>query len=195
MIALHYPPGATPLDPSELEGLKLLHITTQAEMNRWEQDNINNAIAWTRRMRQNDILSEEFLCRLHQQMYSKVWKWAGTFRRSDKNIGGPWTRLGVELRQLLEDVRYWIEHQSYPADEIAARFHHRLVWIHLFPNGNGRHARLATEVLLTKMLQAEPFSWGQVNLIESGEARQRYIQALKAADNHDYQALLDFVRS
>lgn len=195
MIILHYPPGATPLDPSELEGLKLPHITTQGELNRWEQDNINDAVSWTKRMRRADILTEDFLCTLHQKMYGKVWQWAGTFRRSDKNIGGSWTRMAMKLRQLLTDVNYWIEHRSYSPDEIATRFHHRLVLIHLFPNGNGRHARLATEILLTKILKTTLFSWGQGNLVEAGETRQRYIQALKAADNHDYQALLSFVRS
>ena len=194
-MEFRYPPGATPLDPGEAEGLKLEHITTQSELNRWEQDNINEAVSWTRRMRRSNILTEDFLCTLHEKMYSKVWKWAGTFRKTQKNIGGHWTTVPMELRQLLEDVAFWVENQSYSADEIATRFHHRLVLIHLFPNGNGRHARLATEVLLAKILKTPIFSWGQGNLVEAGTTRQKYIEALKEADSHNYQALLFFVRS
>ena len=195
MNAFTYAPGATPLHPDEADGLRMPHITMQRELNRWEQDNINDAVNWTRRMRRSDILTEAFLCTLHEKMYGKVWQWAGAFRKTDKNIGGQWSRVPSELRQLLDDVTYWQAHDTYPVDEIAARFHHRLVLIHLFPNGNGRHARLATDLLLVKVLKALPFSWGQGNLVEAGETRRQYIQALKAADNHDYTGLLAFVRS
>ena len=190
-----YAPGATPLDPDEAQGLRLPHITTQSELNRWEQDNIGEAVAWTRRMRRRDVLTEEFLLTLHRHMYGTVWQWAGTFRTSDKNIGGPWTQVRAELRQLLDDVAYWLEHQVYSNDELAARFHHRLVLIHAFPNGNGRHARLATDILLTKVLQAPPFSWGRGSLVEAGATRRQYIQALQAADRHEYRPLLAFVKS
>ena len=143
------PRGATPLDPNEMAGLKLKHITTRGELNRWEQENISEAMDWLdKRKNKTEILTEEFVKKVHKRMFYKIWIWAGSFRRSGKNIGVDWTRIGVDLRQLLDDVKYWIEHKTYPADEIAVYFHHRLVKIHPFPNGNGRHSRLMTDILL-----------------------------------------------
>lgn len=128
------PDGATPLDPDELEGLKLKHITTRTELDRWEQDNIADAIDWlSKRRKKTDILTEEFITKLHIRMFGKVWTWAGSFRRSGKNIGVDWPIIAIELKNLLDDVRYWIENSTYEPEEIAARFHHRLVFIHLFP--------------------------------------------------------------
>ena len=127
-------------------------------------------------------------------MFRHVWKWAGTHRRSGKNVGVDAYQIPTELRRMIDDCRYWIEHETYPPDEIAARFHHRLVWIHAYPNGNGRHARLATDLLL-KSLNQPPFSWGQENLVDAGETRQRYVEALRAADRHEFAPLIKFVRS
>ena len=190
-----YPEGATPLDPDEAEGLLLTHITNRGELDRWEQDNIAEAEVWAFRRKQKDLLSEEFACRLHRRMYGNVWRWAGDFRRTGKNIGVEWWSIGPELRNLLADVATWIEFGSYLPDEIAARFHHRLVSIHLFPNGNGRHARLMTDLLLVQILGRPRFTWGRENLLRAGDCRHRYIGALQAADRHDYAPLLEFIRS
>jgi len=189
------PPGATSLDPDELEGLKLKHITTRGELDRWEQENIGDAMDWLERRRKGDILTEEFIKTLHDKMLGKIWTWAGTFRKSGKNIGVDWRTIGIELRQLLDDVRFWIENKTYPEDEIAARFHHRLVAIHLFPNGNGRHARLMADVLLSDVFEKAPFTWGNSNLTAENDVRAKYIAALRAADGHDYNQLMEFVRS
>ncbi|QMW01708.1 mobile mystery protein B [Spirosoma foliorum] len=195
MSTFDYPPGATPLNLEELDGLKLKHIRTRAELDRWEQENIQEALAWLSRRRKADILDEKFIFQLHDKMFNKVWQWAGSCRRSDKNIGVTWSRVPVELRQLLDDTKTWIEYSAYSPDEIALRFHHRLVWIHLFPNGNGRHARLITDVLLTELLNQEAFTWGSSDLSNSGTVRKQYITALKAADAYDYNLLQRFVRS
>ena len=127
-------------------------------------------------------------------MFGNVWRWAGEYRTTDKNIGVDAYRIPVVLRQLIDDCRYWIENSTYPPDEIAARFHHRLVAIHCFPNGNGRHARLATDLLLMS-IEREPFSWGSRYLVKDEEARNKYIASLRVADDHDIGPLLDFVRS
>lgn len=190
-----YPEGATPIDEDEKEDLLIPHITTLEELNEWEQRNITDAYSWLDGTRRKDILSEDFIRTLHKKMFGKVWSWAGNYRQSDKNIGVDWPQIPTYFRQLLDDVRYWIDQETYPVDEIATRFHHRLVQIHLFPNGNGRHARVITDVLLEKILDAEPFTWGSGNLMEESEIRDRYIQALRSADDHVYQPLLEFVRS
>ena len=195
MVKLDYPSGATPIDPDEMEGLKIPHITTCEELNRFEQDNISAALQWLESRRKADILTEKFIKTLHQKMFGKVWKWAGTFRKSGKNIGVDWHKISTELHALLQDVRYWIEHKTYPADEIAVRFHHRLVWIHLFANGNGRHARLMTDVLLKEGLKQKPFTWNIKSINVEDEVRDLYLKALRQADNHDYSGLLDFVRA
>jgi Fic-DOC domain mobile mystery protein B len=187
-------PGATPLDPDETQGLIPRHIRTQAELNQWEQANVLEGSAWALHSRERDILTERFVRKLHKRMLGETWKWAGSFRTTEKNIGVDPAQIAVKLRDLLEDARYWIEHQTYPVDEIAARFHHRLVVIHPFPNGNGRHARLMTDVLL-KRNGAAAFSWGGANLETAGDARDRYLAALHTADVGDYQLLMALVRS
>jgi Fic-DOC domain mobile mystery protein B len=185
--------GSTPLTEEEREQLIPSYITLRRELNEAEQANILDAESWAFG-RKRDVLNERFLTDLHNRMFGRVWRWAGSYRRSQKNVGIDAYRIPVDLRQLTEDCRYWIEHETYSPDEIATRFHHRLVAIHPFPNGNGRHARLATDLLLTKLGQ-ERFSWGQVNLVDASETRDTYINALRAADRHDYAPLLAFVRS
>ncbi len=195
MIEFEYPDGATPINADETEGLLLTHITTRAELDRWEQENINEALAWIEERKPKDILNEPFMKLLHKKMFCNVWKWAGKFRQSDKNIGVPWYRISVDLKKLCDDVKYWIENKTLSEDETAARFHHRLVSIHLFPNGNGRHARLMADILLENVLDKARFTWGSANLIVAGVDRKRYIESLVAADRNDYKPLLDFVRS
>ena len=195
MITLDYPDGATPLDPNEAAGLLLTHITTRSELDRWEQDNILEALAWLSKTKPKDILAEAFITTLHRRMFGRVWKWAGHFRQSDKNIGGPWHQVPAGILNLCKDVRLWIDLQDESPDQIAVRFHHRLVSIHPFANGNGRHARLMTDLLLETVLKRPAFTWGGTNLSRSGGSRQAYIAALHAADANDYAPLLNFARS
>jgi Fic-DOC domain mobile mystery protein B len=185
--------AATPLTEEEREDLILSYITLRSELNEAEQANILEAEEWAF-SRKRDVLDERFLKNLHKRMFGRVWKWAGTFRQSEKNIGVDAYQVPVELRKLLEDCRYWIEHGTYEPDEIAARFHHRLVLVHPFPNGNGRHARTAADLLLVNLGRPR-FTWGRANLVDAGETRDSYIAALQAADNHDNAPLLTFVRS
>jgi len=186
--------GATPLDPDEMEGLKFSHIDTRGELDQLEQQNIQEGYNWLSRQRKfTDFLTEEFLLALHLKLFGSVWSWAGSFRHTDKNIGVDHLYIGVELRSLLDDARYWIKNGVYGREEFAAYFHHRLVKIHPFPNGNGRHARIMTDVILEKVLDVAPINWGTRTLVTDGEHRQTYIQALRAADSHDYRALIELV--
>ena len=185
--------ASTPLTEEEREELIPSYITLRPELNEAEQANILEAEEWAF-ARKRDVLDERFLTGLHKRMFGGVWRWAGKFRKTERNIGIDAYRISVELRQLLDDCRYWIEHGTYKPDEIAARFHHRLVLIHPFPNGNGRHARMATDLLLVAMGRPR-FTWGRFNLIDPGQTRQRYVDALRAADHHDIGPLLEFVRS
>ncbi len=187
--------GATPLDYDELIGLLPTHITTRGELDFLEMENINQAIIWSENLKTNDILNIEFICKLHIKMFSNVWKWAGKFRKSKKNIGIPYIQIAVELQILCDDSHAWIEYDTYPSDEFAARFHHRLVLIHPFSNGNGRHARLMADLILEKIFTKEVFSWGGGSLANNNKIRKEYIKALKLADEHDYSLLLEFVRS
>jgi len=188
-----YLPDATPLDADEFASLIPKHITTQGELNEWEQLNIEQGEAWARQQRK-DILDEAFIRQLHQQMFGETWRWAGSFRKSNKNIGIDSQQISVKLHDLLNDTQYQIEHVTYPPDEIAARFHHRLVLIHPFPNGNGRHARMMADFLIQKLGQPR-FTWGSKSITAENETRTRYISTLQAADGGDIQPLLAFVRS
>jgi len=185
--------SSTPLGPEEREGLIPSYITLRGELNEAEQANILEADAWAFSRKRN-VLDQRFLNTLHQRMYGNVWRWAGAYRKSQKNIGVEYYKIPAELGALLNDCRYWLEHDTYRPDEIAARFHHRLVSIHSYPNGNGRHARFAADLLLTS-LERDRFSWGSANLIDAGATRATYVAALRAADNHDYSPLFAFVRS
>jgi Fic-DOC domain mobile mystery protein B len=195
MIELEYPEGATPIDPDEAEGLLLTHVTTRGELDRWEQDNIVEALAWLGKTKPTDILKEQFIKELHRRMFGNVWKWAGQFRQSDKNIGGPWHQIPMSLRNLSDDMNLLIKLQEESPDLIAIRFHHRLVSIHPFSNGNGRHARLMTDLLLKNVLKHPEFTWGSEDLAKAGSIRQRYITSLHTADEGNYELLLAFVRS
>jgi Fic-DOC domain mobile mystery protein B len=189
------PAGATPLDPDESAGLLPGHITTREQLDEWEAENILEGQRWAAgAARRRDILDDAFLRELHRRMFGRTWKWAGTYRSTEKNIGVAPARIAEEVRQLLENARAQIAAKVAPIDEAAARFHHRLVWIHPFPNGNGRHARLLTDLLLATN-GAGPFTWGRGDLEHAGEARERYLAALRAADTRDFAPLLAFVRS
>ena len=183
--------AAALLTPEEIRDLIPAHIAYRSELNEAEQENIARAQEWALGPRRLDLLSEKFAKALHRRMLGDVWRWAGRFRTSQRNMGIDYWLIPTELRKLLDDTKAWIEFKTYPADEIAVRFHHRLVLIHPFPNGNGRHARLMADLLIMR-LGGERFSWGRESLRDPGVARQQYIAALRAADNHDIAPLLAF---
>ena len=184
--------NATLLAPEERNGLIPTHVTRCSELNELEQKNIAEADRWAFR-RKRDVFDEAFLKGLHRRMFKRVWRWAGQYRTTERNLGIAPFGIEPELRQSLDDGRYWLEHESYPPEELAVRFHHRLVAIHPFPNGNGRWSRLATDLLIVRQ-GAPRFSWGRANLQIAGDVRRAYIDALKAADNHDFGPLITFAR-
>lgn len=187
--------GATPLEPDEAEGLLPEHVGTKEELNEWEQANIATAVFWIgERRSKSSVLSLEFIRELHRRMFDETWRWAGKYRTTNKNIGVSAPAIPESLGNLLEDTKHWIEHGTFPLDEIAVRFHHRLVQIHPFPNGNGRHGRLMTDALLEE-LGVAPFTWGSANLVVPGNARRSYLTALRSADRGDFTHLMSFVHS
>ncbi len=188
------PADATPLEPDEREGLLQTWITYRRDLNQAEQTNIAAGTVWARRVRRRDLLTEKFLRQLHERLFGDVWAWAGEFRGTERNIGIEPVRIPVELRTVLDDARYWIDHETFPPDEIAVRLHHRLVAIHPFPNGNGRTTRLMGDLVVAR-LGREPFTWGRQHMTDVSETRTRYIASLRAADNHDIGPLLEFARS
>jgi Fic-DOC domain mobile mystery protein B len=188
------PEGATPLDPDESAGLKFKHVATRGELNELEQANIEQGLRWASRRRGGDVLTDDFLRKLHVRLFGEVWKWAGTFRRTEKNIGIDPLHIATQLRLHLDNARYWSEHDIYAPMEAAARFHHRLVQIHLFPNGNGRHARIATDLFLGDYYKHPPIPWASgTDLLADSARRTAYIAALRAADGGDFTALLAYV--
>ena len=208
-MKIAYPPGATPLDPrssprhfrsdllsdpDEAAGLIPTSIATQAELNAFEQANIAEAEMWAMKKKRAACLTDGFIRQVHRRMLGQVWRWAGRYRTSDKNLGDPWAQLPERIGRLCGDVSFWIAERTYGWEELGARFHHRLVAIHPFANGNGRHARLMTDILLHAHDQ-KPFSWGSEHLGQPGEARARYLAALRAADERDHTPLIRFVRS
>jgi Fic-DOC domain mobile mystery protein B len=184
--------AATPLTTDERAGLIPSYITLRRELNEAEQAGVLAAERWAF-ARRRQVLDEAFLKGLHKRMFGQVWRWAGGYRTSARNIGTEFWRIRPAVVELVEDARFWVKNESFGADEIAARFHHRLVAIHPFPNGNGRHARLVADLLVVRLGRPR-FTWGRENLVSPGETRQAYIAALRAADAHDLDPLMDFVR-
>jgi Fic-DOC domain mobile mystery protein B len=187
--------GNTPLSPDELADL-IPNLATKEELNEWERENILLAREWATSDRTSPVgvISDQYVRKLHEKMFGETWKWAGQYRRTGKNIGVPVHQIRERLISLFGDARYWIENSTYSPDEVAVRFHHRLVLIHPFPNGNGRHARLIADLLVMKLGRRE-FNWGSANLVTEGAARKRYLEAIRAADNGDIQPLFNFARS
>jgi Fic-DOC domain mobile mystery protein B len=186
--------GNTALSPEELADL-IPNLATREELNEWERENILLGRDWaiSDRTEAVDLITDQYIRKLHQKMFAETWKWAGRYRNTEKNIGVSVSQIRQRLIDLFGDVRYWIENRTYSADEIAVRFHHRLVFIHPFPNGNGRHARLIADVLTIKFGRPT-FSWGFASLVEPGAARKRYLEAIRAADNGDIRPILEFAR-
>jgi len=195
-LEFNYIDGQIPLSEEEKEGIKVKSITTRTELDELEQLNIEKAIEWIlkKRLKQEKILSEEFIKLLHTKMFGDVWEWAGSFRKSDKNIGVNWTMIGMQLRMLLDDTKYWIENKTFSPDKIAIRFKHRLVSIHCFPNGNGRHSRIMADIIIESIFGLNIFTWNNSNLINANNTRSEYIDSIKKADEGIIEPLLKFAR-
>lgn len=196
-LELEYLPGQTPLDEDEKEGLLIPTITTRGELDEFEQKNIEEAMQWSlgRNFKPLAIFTEDFIKQLHQRMYGEVWAWAGHFRKTDKNIGVDKWQIPVALKSLLDDAFFWVQNNTMPPEEIAIDFKHRLVSIHCFPNGNGRHSRLMADLIISKIYKQPEFTWGAATLIKASEERNQYLKALWAADAGDHSLLLAFAKS
>jgi Fic-DOC domain mobile mystery protein B len=188
--------GATPLTPEEERDL-VIGVANRAELNAFERENIMEARRWAlskRILARKDLLSEDFLRELHKRMFRRVWRWAGKYRASERNLGVPVHQLQQALRVLIDDARYWLVEETYSKEEAAVRFHHRLVVIHPWPNGNGRHARMVADILIHAH-GGKALTWGiNDNLTAAGTTRQLYLDALKAADSGNFHPLLSFAR-
>jgi len=193
-LAWEFTGGSTDLDEDERLGLRADWITTRAQLDELEHHNIELGRQWAfaRTRKPTHLLTDTFVKRLHKEMYNEVWNWAGQYRNTEKNIGVDPMRIATDLRQLLDDARFWVEHSTYPPDEIAIRVKHRIVCVHCFANGNGRHSRLLADLLVNALGQPL-FTWGAYS--EMPDVRERYFEALRKADRGDVQALVVFARS
>jgi Fic-DOC domain mobile mystery protein B len=196
-LALNYTNGQTPLDEEEKEALKIKSISTREELNEFEQQNIETTLAWLtgKEININIFLTEKYIKDLHFRMFGLVWNWAGDFRLSDKSIGVDSRQIGVGIKELLDDCKFWIANKVFSEEEIAIRLKHRLVKIHPFPNGNGRHSRLMADILMENIFHKSIFSWGGISLNSVDDGRSVYIKALQEADSGNYGPLLEFAKS
>lgn len=195
-LELVYGEGQTPLSEEEKDGLLIKSISTHEELNELEQLNIEEAMKWVliKKRHKDQILTEAFIKTLHKKMFGNVWNWAGEFRKSEKNIGVKWLNIAVELKMLLDDTKFWIENKTYSNDEIAIRFKHRLVYIHCFANGNGRHARMMADIIIEAIFKNEVFSWNHSNMDKADNTRKKYIRAIREGDKGNIKPLIKFAR-
>jgi len=196
-LELNYIYGQSSISEDEKEGLLVSTISTRGELDEFEQQNIEDAVEWTlqHRFTADRILTIDYILEVHRRMFNKTWEWAGSIRKSDKNIGIDKFQIYPELKLLLDDCRYWIENEVFSPDEIAVRFKHRLVKIHPFPNGNGRHSRLCADILISHVYKRNVFTWGGSELSQPGELRKKYLNAIHSADQGDLELLIRFARS
>ncbi len=196
-LDLKYIDGQTPIDEEEKSGLLIASIATRSELDEFEQQNIEEAILWVLKQsfKPSVLFTEVFIRNVHKRMYANVWAWAGEFRKTNKNLGIDRWQIPTELANLLDDAIYWMENNTYNPDELAIRFKHRIVSIHCFPNGNGRHSRLMADIIIEKLYKQPVFTWGAGNLSKQSDTRSAYLQAIKIADKGDLAPLLAFARS
>ena len=196
-LEIDYAYGQTKLSEVESEGLKIATITLREELDIFEQQNIQEAIEWTiaKKLDSDKLFSVDFTLQLHKRMYGKVWKWAGKFRQSEKNIGVTYYTISVELQTLLDDAKFWFKNETFTPEVLALTFKHRLVSIHCFPNGNGRHSRLMADLIMEKLYDGRYFTWGGGSLIQDDQKRKNYITALKKADLGNLEELMVFART
>jgi|SRR5580700_6536334 Fic-DOC domain mobile mystery protein B len=185
--------NATPLSPEARNGLIPTHVTLRSELNELEQKNIGQANSWAF-LRKRNVLDEAFLKSLHKRMFKSVWRWAGEYRKTETNLGVLPHLIQLGVYQIVGDMRVAFQHKGFEPDELALRLSHRLVSVHPFPNGNGRWSRLVGDLMIVKQ-NGKRFTWGGTDLQADGKDRDKYIQALKAEDNHDYKPLMEFAHS
>lgn len=188
-------PGQTTLENNEWEGLIPKQIVLERELREFEMINISKAIAkyLSPRARQINLCDPLTIRQIHRDMFDDTWEWAGQFRKTGKIIGVPPEKIANELDRACRDLGQWLKEETYSIEEIAIRFHHRLLWIHLFPNGNGRHARLVADVLLHSR-EIPLFTWGSGNLNSGGPERMAYLSGLKKADIQNVSDLIALSR-
>ncbi len=196
-LNLDYIDGQTPIDEDEKVGLRVKTVSTREELDEFEQANIQQAYDWTLKntFKQEEILSVDFILLLHKKMFGEVWNWAGMIRKTNKNIGVDKFMITVELRTLIDDCKYWIDNQTFDPDEIAIQFSHRIVKIHVFPNGNGRHSRLMADIIASNIFHKPVFTWGRTNLSKTSDIRKQYLNAIYEADRGNVQPLIQFART
>ena len=198
-LAIQYEEGQTPIDEDEKDGLLIPSVTTREELDEVEQRNIEQAVRWTIERRKkftaDEIFSEQLVRDLHTRMLGEVWEWAGKFRNSNKNIGVDKYQISIELQKLFDDCKFWVANNTYSPDEIAIRAKFRIVSIHCFPNGNGRHSRLYADIIAENLFNLPAYSWGMGNPVQLLEIRAKYLNSLRQADRGDFQPLIEFAKS
>ncbi len=189
------PEGATPID--DVSGL-LVDITTRGELNDAEGLNILTATDWIDKGRIDDLFTVQFYRELHTKMYDQVWSWAGALRSQTGQTTHPGSRpeaVDLDLgRVAMEFHCEWeaLNDNSHLLPFIS-RYHHALVLVHPFNNGNGRWSRLAADAVIQRLAGRPPLTWATDTLVVDSDERKEYIAALQAADTGDFQPLLDYI--
>lgn len=191
------PQGATPLSPDDLLGLKLPHVQTRAQLNEIEAANILQGQNWVSSLKVltlDDIFSRDFVIALHENLFGDIWQWAGTFRLRELNIGVEPKNIPIDLHNFLEDAKCWLEFKHFSDIELSARIQHKLVQIHPFVNGNGRHARIFTDIVRVFLLNKKPLRWAKAKLEDMTTERAAYIAGLRKADGGDFSEMVDYLK-
>lgn len=197
-VLIDNPEGATPLSPDDILGLKHKHVETRSQLNELEAANILQCQLWASKLKNptlEAIFDRDFITLLHRALFGEVWDWAGDFRLRELNIGVEPLNIPVDLHNFLEDAKCWIEFSHYTPLELSARIQHRLVQIHPFVNGNGRHSRIFTDIVRIFLLKEKPMKWAKANLEDMTTERAAYISGLRKADGGDFTEFVEYLRN
>lgn len=190
-----FPEGATPI--GDCSGLIPVWVHHVNDLNRVEAENILNGQRKYLQGRISDPptwFQVKELKAIHRSMFGTVWEWAGVYRKSITSIGINPSLIPTQLAELCLEVSSWSQHPvELTFVEMAARVHHRLVFIHPFENGNGRFSRLIADRFLLAFKCQHPVWPSHLN--QEGVVRKDYIKTLKSADKGDYAPLVDFMKN
>ena len=189
--------GDTLLSPEELDMLIPKHVTIRAQLDEVEQANIEEGLVWLlsqRNITAEKLFSKEFQDKLHIKMLGQVWEWAGKTRTRETNIGVMPHQIEIERKKLNDDAVFWCEATVMTPKELAITFHHKLIQIHCYPNGNGRHGRIMADLIVEKLYEMKRLDWITEDMLHEGEARDIYIDAMKSADDNSYKLLFGLIK-
>lgn len=130
----------------------------------------------------NFVFDSRLILDLHHIVFGNLYLWAGKWRNVVTNIGIDVGKIPYAIAEYADHVNYMKNAAMDREGLVNCLFytHHRYTQIHPFNNGNGRTARLITDLVANM----NGYQNIQLYVRDAGAERENYKAALKAADQH-----------